>query len=69
MIFAELKQDEKTFISHAVVAHVAHYRACEQWTHGEPTELWRDESGVLCVRYEDGKWWHYKQTETGIEWW
>lgn len=23
----------------------------------------------LCVKYEDGSWWHYRQTETGYEWW
>lgn len=62
-----LDKDEKVFISCAVGAHRA---AHTQWTHGEPVELWRDEYTFLCVRYEDGSWWHYRQTETGgFEWW
>lgn len=62
-----LNKDEKVFISCAVGAHRA---AHTQWTHGEPVEIWRDEYTFLCVRYEDGNWWHYRQTETGgFEWW
>lgn len=62
-----LDKDERVFISCAVGAHRA---AHTQWTHGEPVELWRDEYEFLCVRYEDGNWWHYRQTETGdFEWW
>lgn len=61
-----LNADEKIFISCAVGAHRA---AHTQWTHGEPVEIWRDEYYFLCVRYEDGNWWHYRQTETGYEWW
>lgn len=65
-----LNKDERVFISCAVGAHRA---AHTQWTHGEPVELWRDERDeytFLCVRYEDGSWWHYRQTETGgFEWW
>lgn len=63
----KLNKDEKVFISCAVGAHRA---AHTQWTHGEPVEIWRDEYYFLCVRYEDGNWWHYRQTETGgFEWW
>lgn len=62
----ELKADEKTFISRAVTAHCT---AHKRWTHGEPVEIWRDEYEFLCVKYADGSWWHYRQTETGYEWW
>lgn len=61
-----LSADERIFILHAVNAH---YSAHKRWTHGEPVEIWRDEYYFLCVRYEDGSWWHYRQTETGYEWW
>lgn len=62
----ELNADERIFISLAISAHrMAHRR----WTHGEPVEIWRDEYEFLCVKYEDGSWWHYRQTETGYEWW
>lgn len=62
----ELNADERLFISCAVTAHCTAYK---RWTHGEPVEIWRDEYSFLCVRYEDGNWWHYRQTETGYEWW
>lgn len=58
--------DERRFISLAISAHRTAHR---QWTHGEPVEIWRDEYEFLCVRYADGSWWHYRQTETGYEWW
>lgn len=62
-----LNADEKLFISCAISAHCT---AHKRWTHGEPVEIWRDEYYFLCVRYEDGNWWHYRQTETGdVEWW
>lgn len=46
-----------------------HRGACEDWTHGEPVEVWRDENHILCIRYADGKWWHYSFKPTGLEWW
>lgn len=62
----ELNANERIFLLHAVNAHcMAHKR----WTHGDPVEIWKDEYEFLCVRYEDGHWWHYRQTETGFEWW
>lgn len=62
----ELKEADRLFISRAISAHCAAYK---QWTHGDPVEIWRDEYYFLCVRYEDGSWWHYRQTENGFEWW
>lgn len=43
-----------------------HAAACEQWHEGEPTKVWHDDDGNLCVEYESGRWWHYN--ERG-EWW
>lgn len=37
----------------ARACYIVHRGACEQWTHGEPAEVWRDENHVLCVRYSD----------------
>lgn len=62
----EMKEADRLFISRAISAHCA---AHKQWTHGDPVEIWRDEYYFLCVRYEDGSWWHYRQTENGFEWW
>lgn len=46
-----------------------HRKAFDTWTHGEPKECWKDKLGIFCISYEDGKWWHYKDTENGLEWW
>ncbi len=36
-----------------------HKSVCENWENGEPTKVWWDKDGVLCIEYENGKWWHY----------
>lgn len=46
-----------------------HKRAFEVWSEGEPVEIWNDENGILCIRYESGRWWHYKPSPKGLEWW
>lgn len=47
-----------------------HRKAFEDWQEGGPAAVWRDEDGRLCIRYESGKWWHYRRTADGnIEWW
>ena len=37
----------------------------EKWEHGEIAESWRDAAGILCIRYQSGKWWHYATDSTG----
>ena len=44
----------------------AHKRAAEHWTHGGIAQVWTDEHDNICIRYEDGAWWHYN---TKGEWW
>ena len=46
-----------------------HRAAFERWPHGEITHSWRDKSGVLCARYADGEWYHYKEGADGLVWW
>ena len=45
---------------------LAHHEAFGKWEEGDRVEMWKDENGNTCVRYESGKWWHYN--EKG-EWW
>lgn len=47
----------------------AHHKACETWTHGEPTRVWYDSQGNICIDYEDGNYWHYRDVPDGKEWW
>lgn len=46
-----------------------HRKASGTWTHGEPEHCWTDKDGCFCIRYEDGSWWHYKETDGILEWW
>lgn len=60
---------QKKMNERARACYTVHRGACEDWTHGEPVEVWRDENHILCIRYADGKWWHYSFKPTGLEWW
>lgn len=44
----------------------AHKCATEHWTHGGIALVWTDEHDNICIRYEDGAWWHYNAKG---EWW
>lgn len=47
-----------------------HIEQCENWEEGEIASYWRDQNGVLCIKYQSGKWWHYRLWEPGgIEYW
>ena len=46
-----------------------HKKACEGWTHGEVEKAWLDDDGNICVQYEDGCWWHYRETEESLVRW
>lgn len=46
-----------------------HKEAFENWKEGVIADVWRDEEGNLCIRYESGKWWHYRRNADGVEWW
>ncbi len=46
-----------------------HSQQCGKWTHGEPIRWWRDENEILCIKYVDGNWWHYREIDSGLEWW
>lgn len=41
----------ETMNERARACYTVHRGACENWTHGEPAEVWRDENRLLCIRY------------------
>lgn len=56
-------------IQKAVKYMETHKKAVEKWHEGAITEFWKDIQGNLCIKYESGKWWHYRTSEDGrIEW-
>lgn len=47
-----------------------HRKAFETWEHGGIKDAWRDQDGNICIAYEDGRWWRYREKAGGvIEWW
>ncbi|MBB2184769.1 hypothetical protein H0486_18090 [Lachnospiraceae bacterium MD1] len=43
-----------------------HKKAFENWRFGEIDKVWIDKDGFICIQYDSGDWWPYK--ENG-EWW
>ena len=50
----------------AIEAYKRHKQVFEEWQEGDIKEVWLDDRGVLCIRYESGNWWHY---EDDGSWW
>ena len=46
-----------------------HRQQYKEWNHGEPQRFWTDENNNFCIKYEDGAWWHYRETDGALEWW
>ena len=52
------------------IAFEKHKSAFEKWQEGDVSEYWIDENGYLCIRYESGEWWHYKDLDLPFPtWW
>lgn len=63
---AEFKEVKERMESLTEKYYKAHKSACGDWKNGEPTKVWWDMDGKLCIEYENGKWWHYNEQ---VEWW
>lgn len=48
-----------------------HKKTFESWAHGGIVDAWLQEGNVkvVCIRYEDGQYWHYEETSDGLKWW
>lgn len=61
---------EQELIELAKLAYERHKFFCEDWHEGKPIGAWFDDDNNVCVKYESGKWWHYKNLELPFpEWW
>lgn len=55
---------------YAELAMQIHKKAYENWMQGGISKFWLDSDGILCVQYESGKWWHYKDLDSKYPiWW
>ena len=51
-------------------AYESHKMGCKNWQEGRPVKAWFEEGCEICVEYESGKWWHYKDLELPFPtWW
>ena len=46
-----------------------HKSMFENWTYGEPVKSWKDKDGNTCIKYESGKWFHYRKNNNFLEFW
>lgn len=53
----------------AMDAYIYHKSFFENWEYGDISEIWYEECCDLCIRYESGKWWHYKKNKNEWIWW
>lgn len=51
------------------LAYQTHKQAFSSWREGQPVESWVEPGCDICVKYESGKWWHYRNLLTEPEWW
>lgn len=65
--------ETKSLIDEAKRYSKAHIKATEgtgePWKHGAIHNVWVDDNKAVCVQYEDGCWWHYKEEGGAIKWW
>lgn len=62
----ELAQKEtKKAVDYAIQKHKS---ACEKWRFGEVKQVWFDEHGFLCIRYETEDWFHYTIENGHVTW-
>ena len=51
----------------AYKAYAAHRKAFNTWDNGNIDKVWLDDDKNICIRYDNGKWWHYSVSKSG-EW-
>ena len=45
------------------LAYKRHQEVFEKWKYGKPVKAWKENGCQICVQYECGKWFHYKDFE------
>lgn len=61
-----MKRYDTDFVIQCIETHKS---AFEDWPHGDAREAWVDDDGNLCIRYEDGMHYHYKEENGSTVWW
>ena len=56
-------KSETTIEELTELAYQRHKTEFGEWREGKPVKSWYDDDGNICVEYESGKWWHYKDLD------
>lgn len=66
----EFQKTQERMLQLAEKAYNAHKMFCEDWKEGEPIKAWFSDEAEICVEYESGNWWHYKDLDLPfLTWW
>lgn len=65
----EFKKKQEELENLAQKAYESHKMFCEDWRYGEPVKVWNEEGSEVCVQYESGKYWHYKDLDLPFPMW
>lgn len=64
----EFKTRRSDMEQRAMRYYETHRAVCEDWQDGEPSRALYSWDGSFIVEYTSGRWWHYRDTENGVEW-
>lgn len=48
---------------------LVHINDAESWDKGGIKGVWQETDGTVCISYENGQWFHYKEEKGRIIWW
>ena len=64
-----MRNQEETLQQRAERYAEKHKAAYETWDNGGITKFYLDDAGVLCIHYENGRWYHYSEADGELFWW
>lgn len=64
----EFKNRRADMEQRATRYYETHRAACEDWRDGSPSRVMSSWDGSFIIEYESGQWWHYRDTDNGVEW-
>lgn len=66
----EVMEQKKDLEKLCKTAYKRHKLFVDDWKEGEPVKFWKSDDCEICVQYESGNWWHYKDLELPFPtWW
>ena len=65
----EYKKTQQEIISRAEVAYYTHKNVTPNWSEGEAVKAWINDDGEICLQYESGSCWAYKDLDMPFPTW